>query len=287
MYNISKFEQLIKSDMTSDEVLYEILMNNYLVKTKKKYSNDESEPFAIYEGGIGRYDYVTVNNRLYPLKMSFDSKDIYTRYIEQLRKRISESDESFRDLVFTVIKEYSKDCFYMEETPIEKKHALLANFYKEKYKTSAKQRDSYAFDRNVGTFNEEKGETVYNISSFIGTGDLAKCVEINSVACNLLCISGYPSVLAQGYFTNYKNESDEHTFTLYKGESGKYCLFDCTLKLFKEDIMDGDINFEEGINLQIPCKVTYPDGKVEESNIKYSVSPQKLCFDSEKNKKTI
>lgn len=87
MYNIEVFEQLIKSNLSSEDV-YEKIMEMNPIYTKEKYSNDEEEPFAIYVGGIGKDDLVTINNALYPIKMRFDSEQVYIDFINLIREKL-------------------------------------------------------------------------------------------------------------------------------------------------------------------------------------------------------
>lgn len=284
MYNIELFEQLIKSKLTSEQIYKKITEINP-IQTEKKYSNDEEEPFAIYVGGVGKEDLVTINNHLYPIKMRFDSEQIYIDFINLIRKKLKSIDKPFRDIVLSSIRNLSKNWFYMQTTSESIENAKLAQAYLTTFKHPGRQRDGYAGDKRVSVFDEENGEFIYNISKFAGTGDLAKCVEINSVACNLLNFSGIHANLIQGYFINYAGKQEAHTFPIYKGDNGNYCLLDCALKQQKKDILPNDINFEEGFSFEVPVVLNYSDGRKENSNLKYKISPQKLITSSKGIKK--
>lgn len=279
MYNIEIFEQLIKSTLSSEEVYSKITEINPIY-TKEKYSNDEAEPFAIYVGGVGKDDLITINNHLYPIKMRFDSEEIYIEFINLIREKLKSSDKPFQNIVFASVRNLSRNWFYMQTTPQSNENSKLAQLYLETFKNPARQRDGYAGDERVSVFDEENGQVVYNISKFAGTGDLAKCVEVNSVACNLLNFSGIHSILIQGQFTNHKGKNEAHTFPIYMGSDGNYSLLDCMLKQQKKDILPGNINFEDGFNFEIPIVLTYQDGRKEESKFFYKISPQKLITES-------
>ena len=279
MYNIENFEQLIKSNLTPEEI-YKHIIEIHPIQTEKKYSNDEDEPFAIYVGGIGKEDLVTINNNLYSTKMRFDSEQVYIDFINLIREKLQSSDQPFQSVVFATIKSFSRNWFHMQNTPESIANAKLAQMYLNAYKNPDRQRDGYAGDDRVSVFDKENGQVIYNISKFVGTGDLAKCVEVNSVACNLLNLSGFQSILVQGYFTNYLGKRGAHTFPLYKGSSGNYSLLDCMLKIQKEDILSSDIDFEEGFNFQIPVLLKFQDGREENSCLTYAIPPQKLIVSS-------
>jgi len=275
MYNIEIFEQLIKSSFSSEEI-YNKLTKINPIYTKEKYSNDEEEPFAIYVGGIGKDDLITINNVLDPIKMRFDSEQIYIEFINLIREKLKSSDKPFQNIVFASIRNLSRNWFYKQNTPQTIENGQLAQLYLKAFKTSAGQRDNYVGDKRVSIFDVEQKQWIYTISKFAGTRDLAKCVEVNSVACNLLNFSGIHSTLIQGEFINHKGEKTAHTFPIYIGNSGNYCLLDCMLKQQKKDVLPGNINFENGFNFEIPVTLTYSDGHSEESSLIYKVSPQKL-----------
>lgn len=279
MYDIEIFEQLIKSSLSSEEVYNKITEVNPIY-TKEKYSNDEGAPFAIYIGGIGKDDLVTINNHLYPTKMRFDSEEIYIEFINLIRQKLKSSDKPFQNIVMASVRNLSRNWFYMQTTPQSVENSKLAQLYLEAFKSPARQRDGYAGDKRVSIFDEENEQVVYNISRFAGTGDLAKCVEVNSVACNLMNLSGIQSVLIQGQFTNHEGKSEAHTFPIYLDSNGNYCLLDCILKQQKKDVLPGNINFEEGFYFEIPIVLTYPDGHKEERKFSYKISPQKLISQS-------
>ncbi len=279
MYNIEVFEQLIKSNLTSEEIYKHVIEINP-IQTEKKYSNDEDEPFAIYVGGIGKNDLITINNSTYPLKMRFDSEQIYVDFINLIREKLQSSDKSFQSVVFATINSFSRNWFNMQNTLESIENAKLAQMYLDAYKNPARQRDYYASDDRVSTFDYVNEQRVYNISKFAGAGDLAKCVEINSVACNLLNFSGIQSILVQGYFINYQGKREAHTFPLYKESNGNYSLLDCMLKQRKKDVLSSDIDFERGFNFQTPVLLTFKDGREENSYLTYSIPPQKLIVSS-------
>lgn len=279
MYNIEIFEQLIKSNLKPEEIYKHIIEINP-IQTEKKYSNDEEEPFAIYVGGIGKDDLITVNNSLYPLKMRFDSEKIYIEFINLVREKLKSSNKPFQSVVLASIRNLSRNWFNMQNTPESIENAKLAQMYLDAYKNPATQRDGYAADKRVSVFDEENEQVIYNISKFAGAGNLAKCVEINSVACNLLNFSGIPSVLVQGYFINYRGQREAHTFPLYKESSGNYSLLDCMLKQQKKDVLARDMDFEEGFNFQTPVLLTFKDGREESSYLTYAIPPQKLIVSS-------
>ena len=282
MYNLEIFEQLVKSNLSAKAVYDKVISLNP-IETKEKYSNDEEEPFAIYVGGIGKEDLITVNNMIYPLKMRFDTEQIYIDFIDLIREKMLTTDKPFSAIVMSSIRNFSQNWFYNQNLQNAIENAKLAKLYLEAFKNPARQRDGYAGDERVSTFSEENGERIYNISKFEGTGKLAKCVEVNSVACNLLAFSGLRSVLVQGYFVNYNGKSEAHTFPLYKTESGNYNLLDCMLKQQKKDILPSDIDFSNGFSFTIPVALTYADGRKENSNITYTISPQKLLDKSKGN----
>ena len=275
MYNIEVFEQLIKSNLSSEDV-YKKIMEMNPIYTKEKYSNDEEEPFAIYVGGIGKDDLVTINNTLYPIKMRFDSEQVYIDFINLIREKLQITNKSFQSTVLASIRNLSKNWFYRQTTPEAIENAKIAQLYTENLKRPETQRDIYASDKRVSVFDEENNQVVYNISKFAGTGDLAKCVEINSVACNLLNFIGIESSLIQGYFINHKGKQEAHTFPIYIGNNGNYCLLDCALKQQRKNVLPGDINFEDGFSFENPVLLTYSDGHKEEASLIYKISPQKL-----------
>lgn len=278
MYNIEVFEELVKSDLSSEEVYRKIIALKP-IQTEKKYSNNEEMPFAIYVGGIGKEDLVTVNNGLYPLKMRFDTEQIYVDFINLIREKLKSTDKPFQRIVFASVRNLSRNWFYMQNTPEAIENGYLAQMYINAFKHPGRQRDNYAGDERVSVVDEENEQIVYNISKFAGTGDLAKCVEVNSVACNLLNFSGIQSLLIQGNFTNYSGQQEAHTFPLYIGENGNYCLLDCILKQQKKDILPSDIDFENGFSFEVPIVLKYTDGREERSHITYAIPPQKLIVD--------
>ena len=154
-------------------------------------------------------------------------------------------------------------------------NAQIANEYVEATKDSRKQRDGYAGDTRVSFDDEELHRTIYGISKFKGVGQVAKCVEVNTLACNLLAFAGFESVLVQGYYVDYRGNSDAHTFPLVKNSDGQYSLFDCMLKMSKRNILPGNHNFEEGIQIQIPVTLRHSDGRTEQGTIGYTCPPQK------------
>lgn len=250
MYNLETFEQLIKANLPAEEVYSKIAEINPIY-TKEKYSNNERDPLAVYVGGIGKDDLVTVNNALYPLKMRFDSEEIYIEFINLIREKLKSSDKPFSNIVMAAVRNLSRNWFYMQTTPQAVQNSKLAQLYLEAFKHPARQRDGYASDERVAEFDEENEQIVYNISKFMGTGALAKCVEINSVACNLLNFSGIPSILIQGQFTNHIGNSEEHTFPIYMDSDGNYSLLDCMLKLQKK------IFYQETLILRMDLVLSY------------------------------
>lgn len=284
MYNINDFEKLIKSNLSSEEICNRILELNPIY-TKQKYCNDEEEPFAVYVGGIGEDDLVTVNSWNYPLTMKFDDKLVYIEFINLIRSKLNNGEEIFEKAVFASIKNISKNWFYVTNDETSKKNSLLAKKYIEAYKHPGRQRDGYAGDSRVSYTDEEKFRIIYGISKFKGVGDLAKCVEVNSVACNLLAFSGFESVLIQGYFVNYNGKIEAHTFPIYKNSDGNYNLLDCILKMQKENVLLGDLDFETGFNFEMPIVLNYRDGTKEQSVVSYKCTPQKMIDRSEHLKK--
>lgn len=274
MYNINFFEKLIRSSLSVDEVCNRILELNPIY-TRQKYSNDEEEPFAVYVGGIGENDFVTVNEWNYPLTMVFDDKSVYTDFIKLIRNKLDNGEESFEKVVFASIRNISKSWFYEIDDDISKQNSLLAKKYLEAYKHPGRQRDGYAGNPNVSYTDDETFRTIYGISKFKGVGDLAKCVEVNSIACNLLAFSGFESILIQGYFINYNGKSEAHTFPIYKNSDGNYNLLDCILKMQKKSILHEDLDFEIGFSFDIPVVLTHKDGIKEQSKVTYKCSPQK------------
>ena len=222
------FKDLISSEIDDREVFVK-MMERDVLKTKMKYCNDSDVPFAIFVGAIGEDDLVTVNNNLCSLKMKFDVKSIYLDFIKKVRELYIDSDKEFDDVVLQAVKTISLGWFKIKDTSEAVENAKLAQKHIDFYNGNSDiARDSYASE--VGVVNEKKMELVYNLSKFKGTGDLAKCVEVNSVACNLLAFSGYDTVLAQGYYVDYKGNKFAHTFPFYKKKEGDYCLLDCSLK---------------------------------------------------------
>ena len=132
--------------------------------------------------------------------------------------KLKNGEEIFEKAVFASIRNISKNWFYVTNDETSKKNSLLAKKYIEAYKHPGRQRNEYAGDSRVSYTDEEKFRIIYGISKFKGVGDLAKCVEVNSVACNLLAFSGFESVLIQGYFVNYNGKIEEHTFPIYKNQ---------------------------------------------------------------------
>lgn len=281
MYNTDDFEKLIKSCL-SEEKLCDYLFEANPIITKQKYSNDEEEPFSVFVGGIGENDLVTVNEWNYPLTMKFDDKSIYIEFIKLIRKKIRTENSTFDKILISSIKNFSRNWFYHQNDEESIQNAKLAKIYIDKFKSSAKQRDGYAGDPRVSNTNEQQYRTIYGISKFKGTGNLAKCVEVNSVTCNLLAFSGFESVLIQGYLINYNGKAEAHTFPLYKNSEGNYNLLDCMLKQQRKNVLLENVNFEQGFEFKIPITLTYKDGSQHESIISYKCLPQRMI---EKGKK--
>ena len=107
MYNIDDFEERVKSNLFADEVCNTILELNPIY-TKQKYSNDEEEPFAVYVGGLGENDFVTVNAWNYPLTMIFDDKSMYIEFVNLIRNKLNNGEEKFKKTVFASIRNLSK-----------------------------------------------------------------------------------------------------------------------------------------------------------------------------------
>jgi len=284
MYSIKEFEKLIRSNLSAEEVYKRITELNPIY-TKQKYSNDEEAPFAVYVGGIGKNDLVTVNEWNYPLTMVFDDESVYIDFINLIRSKLNSSDESFEKAVFTSIRNISKNWFYRVDDDTSKQNSLLAKKYLEAYKHPARQRDGYAGDPNVSYTDEESFKIIYGISKFKGVGELAKCVEVNSLACNILAFSGFESALIQGYYIDHKGNPEAHTFPVYKNSEGNYNLLDCMLKIQKKNIIPGNLDFEMGFSFNVPILLTYRDGSQEQSIITYKSSPQKKIEQSEHMKK--
>lgn len=274
MYNIDDFEKIIKSNLSTEEVCNIILELNPIY-TKQKYSNDEEEPFAVYVGGIGDDDFVTVNDWIYPLTMIFNDRSVYIEFVNLIRNKLNNGEEKIKKAVFASIRNLSKNWFYEINDDISKQNSLLAKKYLEIYKNPGQQRDGYAGDSRVSYTDEEKFRTIYSISKFKGAGNLAKCVEINSVACNLLAFSGLESTLVQGYFTDYKGKTEAHTFPIYKNSEGNYNLLDCALKVQRKNVLPGDLDFEMGFDFDVPVVLTHKDGSKEQSSVTYKCLPQK------------
>ena len=124
MYNINDFEKLIKSNLSSEEICNRILELNPIY-TKQKYCNDEEEPFAVYVGGIGEDDLVTVNSWNYPLTMKFDDKLVYIEFINLIRSKLNNGEEIFEKAVFSSIRNISKNWFYVTNDETSKKILYL------------------------------------------------------------------------------------------------------------------------------------------------------------------
>lgn len=268
------FEDLIKSDMSEEEV-YEKIIEKRPIETVMKYTNDSEEPFAIFVGGIGEDDLVTVSNTLYTLKMRFDLQSIYLDFIKKVRDLCVSGEKSFEEAILSSVKQIPFQYFNSED-----EEGLANNetskIYVESFKGNYdKARDSYAND--CSEVDEEKMEAVYNLSKFKGTKNLAKCVEINSIICNLLAFSGYEVVLAQGYYVDQFGEEFAHTFPFYKKKEGDYTLVDGAMKRITSDCLSGNTNFENGLNVTIPVVLKYlRSGKEVHSNLVYKVSPQRM-----------
>lgn len=278
MFSIEKFEQLIKSNMSAEDI-YQEMKNLNPIYSKEKYITDEDEPFGIYVGGIGSDDFVTVNNTLFPLRMKFDSESIYIDFINELRGKIANNDKSFYEIVLSTVRSFSRAWFKKSDTPQSEENKLSAEKYMKAFSSSAGQRNNYARDHAV----EIDSQLIYGISSFMGTGELAKCVEVNSVACNLLNFAGIESVLISGNFVNYKGHKEAHTFPLYKTQRNTYSLLDCMLKKQKQDILSGDWDFANGFDIQYPVTLKYSDGHTEQGQIKYSVGNHKKVINKGKS----
>lgn len=78
------------------------------IYTKQKYSNDEEESFAVYVGGLGENDFVTVNDWIYPLTMIFDDKSVYIEFVNLIRNKLNNGEEKFKKTVFASIRNLSK-----------------------------------------------------------------------------------------------------------------------------------------------------------------------------------
>lgn len=274
MYNINVLENLISSNLSAEEICNKTLEVNPIY-TKQKYSNNEEEPFAVYVGGIGENDLVTVNAWNFPLTMKFDDKSIYIDFINLIREKLKNNDDSFERIVFASIRNLSKNWFYKCDDKFSSENALLAQKYLEAFKNPARQRDRYAGDSRVSYTDEQTFRTIYGISKFKGVGDLAKCVEVNTVACNLLSFSGYEAVLVQGYFVDYNGDLEAHTFPIYKNSEGNYNLLDCMLRQQRKNILPGDLDFECGFEFEYPVTLKYSDGIIKEAIISYKCNPQK------------
>ncbi len=212
--------------------------------------------------------------------MRFDIEQIYIDFINLIRERLKSTNKPFQNIVFSSIKYLSRNWFYMQTTPEAIENSYLAQMYLNTFKHPGRQRDNYAGDERVSVFDEKNEQVVYNISKFAGAGDLAKCVEVNSVANNLLNFSGVPSILIQGYFTSYSGKKGAHTFPLYIGSSGNYCLLDCMLKQQKKDILPSNVDFEAGFSFEIPIILKFSDGSEKESQLTFESPPQKLIVSS-------
>lgn len=274
MYNLETFEQLIKSELSDEEVSKKILELNP-IKTKVKYCNDEEEPFGVYVGGLGKDDLLTINDMIYPLTMRFDTTDIYTDFVKYVRKNLQNTDKTFPEYLISCIKKFPK-YWFSETTEDQKDNIELAKAYMEYYKTPGKQRDGYAGDKRIATFDEEKGRVIYDISKFKGVYELAKCTEINSVVCNLLSFVGYEAVLVQGRFIKANGKTEAHTFPIYKNENGNYNILDCILRQSKKDFLPEDVNFEEGFNITCNRRIIDKDGVEKVIEIKYVSAGEKL-----------
>lgn len=284
MYDISIFEKLIRSNLSAQEIFDKIFEINPIY-TKQKYSNDEEEPFAIYVGGLGEDDLVTVNAGLEPLTMKFDDKSIYVEFINLVRDKLNNKDESFEKIVLSAIKNLSRNWFYDTNDEKSKQNSLLANRYIEAYRNPANQRNCYASDPRVSQIDEKNYRIIYGISKFKGVGDLVKCVEVNSVACNLLAFSGLETVLIQGYFISPNGKRDAHTFPIYKNSDGNYNLLDCMLKMKKDNILPENVDFEQGFEFSIPVYIQHKDGSKEPSSVLYRSLAQKKIDKSSHPKK--
>lgn len=281
MNTIEIFESLIKSDLSAEEVYNKIIEINP-IETKEKYTNDDHFPLAIYKSGIGENDLVTVLVAMNPYAMKFDVKSIYIEFIEFIRKELINSNKSFRDLLIKAVKFTSITWFKNKETPEAKenqKNIKISEELLKKYKIDENQLREYL--HRISTFDEENQLLVHNLSQFAGTGKMAKCAEVNSVACNLLNFCGIPSVLVQGQITDYNRNSEYHTFPLYKDISGNYSLLDCKLKVQWEEVLPENINFEEGFKFNVPIVIRKPNEPDEQVNYTYSISPQKLVIKNE------
>lgn len=269
------FESLINSNMSEMEIYNEIIKKRS-IRTEIKYTNDSEEPFAIFVGGIGKDDLVTVNNRMHTLKMRFDLESIYLDFIRKVRYLCVNEGKVFETAVLSAVKKVPFEYFSVEDEEglanmeVAKKDI---EFYKGNYNLA---RDSYA--GHVSDVDDEKMEAVYNLSKFKGTKDLAKCVEINSIICNLLAFSGYESVLAQGYFVDHLGKRCAHTFPFYKKDGEGYTLMDGALKKIKSNCLPFDIDFSKGLKVEIPLTVKYSDGRIVDSSYVYEVKPQKMEF---------
>ncbi len=269
MYSIDDFEKLIKSDLTTEEVCNKVLELNP-IHTKQKYSDDDEKPFAVYVGGVGEDDYVTVNDWIHPLSMKFDDKTVYVDFVNLIRDTLKNGEEDFEKAVIASVRKTSRRWFREIKDENSKENSLLASMCLERYKDPGRQRDTYA--AAVGYDSEELCRTIYEISKFKGAGDIAKCVEINSVACNLLAFSGYESALVQGYFTNIEGNIGGHTFPIYKNSEGNYDLLDCMLKQQHSNVLPGDVDFEKGFEFECHIK---------EGLIAYKCEPQRIIEKSQ------
>lgn len=274
MYDINVLETLVRSNLSEEEVCKQVLEMNPIA-TKQKYANDEEQPIGIYVGGLGEQDLVTVNAWMYPLTMKFDDRSVYVDLIHLIRKKLAEEEESFEKAVMKSIRILSKKWFHEVKDEESKKNAELAKYYMDNYKNPAHQRDGYAGDLRVSYEDEESQRTIYGISKMKGVGDLAKCVEVNALACNLLAFCGLEPVLIQGYYVNYNGTREAHTFPVYKNKEGNYTLLDCILKIQKKNVLPGDTNFELGVSFEIPMLLQYPDGREKEVVVMYTCPPQK------------
>lgn len=206
MDTIEIFENLIKSNLSREEVYNKMIEINP-IETKEKYSNNVDMLLAVYKGGIGENDLVTVffmNNIYGAYAMRFDIKSIYIEFIEFIRKELINSNKSFRDILIKAVKYTSITWFKNKETPEAKENQKNIHISEEilnKYKFDENQLREYL--RRISTFDEENQLMVHNLSQFAGTGSMAKCAEVNSVACNLLNFCGIESTLVQGKFVNY------------------------------------------------------------------------------------
>ncbi|MBO5394349.1 MAG: hypothetical protein J6A28_00395 [Clostridia bacterium] len=277
MYNTKTFESLVKSDLTDEEV-YQAVIKQKEIKTTAKFTNDDEYPYGIFKGGVGPDDLVTVYAEL--VKFKFDDTNVYIKYIHALRENLKQNNGDFFPTAMLTAWNFSKDYFYLQDTPEAVENAKNFQPYAEKYRSLDNARNNYIFAYSTAE-SEEKDVFntmgVYPMSKSVGIGDGAKCTEINATLCNLVNFVGVDATLVLGYMDN--NPSYAHTFVLYKGTSGKYCFLDKHNNMKGTLNLDPNTKLEDGFHFSVRTfhhPITEEPGQFDYS---YHSKPQAKVFD--------